>query len=435
MIERRFARKALFAMPLLLLVALLKIVLVWALPQIGDVPPDALTYQLHGQAIAMHWQVLPVSARDYQLWGLLGRDEAAVWLPEAGRSYWDIQGTSDWLYSAYLALWVLMVEEWAYWGVLSNALFCAGLPLAAFGVARTCGFSPAVALTAGLLTALDLAIAVNAAWSLKDSLAAWVGVMSVWIGAKAMSSGQYRWFGYQIVLIGLSAGIRYVFAVASLSVMLIMSVCLALRGHRRQAVVSFLAIAITPFVAIMVMMLPIAPEVNNFFSLFLSPIIGNMNTYADFTAQTASVTIRDDLDVSVVGWFDRLQLNPLLALTQAIARSLLAPYPWALLKDGATGQNAYELYAFASAQFMLCIPALFAGLWIAVRRHLVQPEVLYVLGILATVCLAYIVFYGEWSTRQRVFLLPVVYVFVALGWVHIIVLVRALIAGFGQGKV
>jgi len=433
MIEKRFTRKALFALPVLLLVAVLKVVLVWTLPQIGDVPPDAMTYQLHAFAIGLHWQGLPVSARDYQLLGLLQRGEA-VWLPESAMSFWDVQGTSGWIYSAYLALWAMTVENWVYWGVLSNAFFCAGLPLAAFGLARTCGFPPRVALIAGGLTALDMAIAINGAWSLKDSLAAWVSVMSVWAGAQAVLSGRYRWIGFQIVLIGLSAGIRYVFALASVAITIVVSLFLALRGRCRQAAVNLLAVAIMPLVAIMVMMLPSVPMPHRVLAGFLSPMTGNLATYSDVALLGAQATMTGELDGSVVSWFNRLQADLFLALIQAIVRSLLAPYPWVLMKDGVTGQNAYELYAFASAQFMLCLPALFVGLWIAIRRHLVQPGVLYVLGVLATVCLVYIAFYGEWSTRQRVFLLPVVYVFIALGAVHIVEFVRTLIAGYVQGK-
>jgi hypothetical protein len=59
---------------------------------------------------------------------------------------------------------------------------------------------------------------------------------------------------------------------------------------------------------------------------------------------------------------------------------------------------------------------------VALARERVMTAVL--LFYLALVAVAYITFFGEWSTRQRIFMIPLFFAFAAIGWEKIWNLLR-----------
>lgn len=101
------------------------------------------------------------------------------------------------------------------------------------------------------------------------------------------------------------------------------------------------------------------------------------------------------------------------ATVRSIARTLLAPYPWVAITQGLKGDSHLELYVLATAFWVFALPGTLLGLVIMVKRDVKALMLLTLLGLITA---AYIVFFGEWSTRQRVFMMPLLYCFSAIGW-------------------
>jgi hypothetical protein len=123
------------------------------------------------------------------------------------------------------------------------------------------------------------------------------------------------------------------------------------------------------------------------------------------------------VDAAVVDWYARLSESPLRALATAASRTLFAPYPWVAISDG-LHRNGIELYYLGVVLWIICLPGVFWAIGGAFRNP--NFSAVFVGSVLAACLLAYIVFLGEWSTRQRVFALPVFFALAAIGWADLV---------------
>ena len=81
-------------------------------------------------------------------------------------------------------------------------------------------------------------------------------------------------------------------------------------------------------------------------------------------------------DESVFEWRNDLRENPGWAIARAIARSLMVPYPQGAFTHGLSVDNYIELYLPCTALRILCLPAIFVGMVVALARERVMTTVL-----------------------------------------------------------
>lgn len=118
-------------------------------------------------------------------------------------------------------------------------------------------------------------------------------------------------------------------------------------------------------------------------------------------------------DETTAKWIQRFRENPVLALIKTVARTLFAPYPWVAIYPGLTYTSFSELYYPGNLLWMVFMPAFFIGL---VRIGWTKtPSRLFLAAWLFFIVLIYVIFQGEFSTRQRVFLMPLLWIIVAIG--------------------
>ncbi len=127
-------------------------------------------------------------------------------------------------------------------------------------------------------------------------------------------------------------------------------------------------------------------------------------------AEKGDVTA-DDMTLK---WKDSLRDNSLYAAIRSVAHTLFAPYPWVAIHPGLTGRSASELYYPGVLLWMFCLPGITAAIALGVRSR--DPEFWLVVLFLLSQLAAYTIWQGEWSTRQRVFVLPAFFALAAIGW-------------------
>jgi hypothetical protein len=394
-----------------LVTACVKIWLVQLAPQWLDIPPDSQTYVLHAEALAAHWRGLPVDATLHRLAGLLnmyGTDRPNVWVPESQLSYASVLGTNEWVYAAWLAIWNVLTPDWKIWAVYGNAALAAFFPAAAYGIAQSLGGRRYVAWLAASLTLLDPSAAVNSAWMLKDTAAGWLLLATVWAVLRLMNKSNYR---FLLIFVGAAAIlllVRYAAGVAVLVACGFVLVPLMTNEKCRQARFVFFGICGVLSIFYIINQFPIvgrgwvAPQ------SIIAPMVGAKSTFS-----TESIG-QSGFDVTVVDWRRRFSDDPALAVVKSFARTLFAPYPWVVFTQEMNGANGIELYYPGVVFWILCLPGIFWGLFILGReKNLEGAFTVVILGVLLA---GYVLFMGEWSTRQRVFVLPVFFVFAAIGF-------------------
>lgn len=201
-------RTVLLLVMLGLVVAASKIWVVQQMPQWHDIKPDAITYDLNAQAFAEHWSGNAASGESHNLRGLLALYAAGVhgpeWVPGDKLTYASVTGSHEWLFTGYIALWYWLGEATQASVILSNALWAAFFPAAAFGIAHSLGASRRVSLAAAGLALLDPSAGVNASWLLKDTLAGFLAMAALWaMLAYVRDGGKARLF---IAVLALGGG-------------------------------------------------------------------------------------------------------------------------------------------------------------------------------------------------------------------------------------
>lgn len=397
--------------------ACIKIWLVQQSPQWHDIPPDATNYMLHAQAFAEHWKSLAVDAQAHRLQGLLAinrTNQHVLWNAGSEYAYSSVLGTHEWLYAAYLAVWQLITPQWDAWAIYSNAALAAFFPAAAFGIARCLGASPGTARLAAVLALLDPSAAVNGAWLLKDTAASWLALAALWAGGELIKQPRWRMVAILSIAGALLGGVRFAAFVAILCA----SACVLpplLAGKKTRHRLAALQLSIAAGIALLcfsvLYFMPISmARMQNPVTALTTPLVGQDQTLAAQRGHAAA-------DETVVNWREYLKENPLLGMSRSVARTLFAPYPWVAFTHGLDYKTGVELYYPGAAFWALCLPGIFWAFMLHIRRP--TPEFLFCAAVLCALLFAYVVFMGEWSTRQRVFMLPVFFAFAAMGWTNL----------------
>jgi hypothetical protein len=397
-----------------LLAACLKIWLVQLAPQWLDTPPDSQTYMLHAEALAAHWSGLPVEAVLHRLAGLLilcGADQANVWLPDSRLSYASVLGTNEWIYAVWLAAWKSLTPDWKIWAVYGNAALAAFFPVAAYGIALSLGGGKRVAWFAAGLTLLDPSAAVNSAWMLKDTLAGWLLLATIWAALELIRHPKFRFLSIFVSAAAILLSVRYAAGVVVLIACGCVLIPLVVESKRRQACFVLAGMCGVLSVFYISNQLPFAGREWAAPQSILAPMVGAKSTFqADSSDKGGS-------DSTVLDWQNRFSESPVSAVVKSISRTLFAPYPWVVLTEGVNSANGIELYYPGVVFWILCLPGVFWGFLILGREN--AWGFAFIVLILGGLLAGYVLFMGEWSTRQRVFVLPVFFVFAAIGFVDI----------------
>lgn len=407
----RADRKTVVAWCLLgLLVSCFKVWLVLQTPQWLDVSPDSRQYQLHAQALALHWQGEPVDAVSHKLHGFLaswasGQDR--VWEPQMDLAYTSVLGTHEWLYAATLGGWRLLTDDWFFWATYSNAALAALFPAASYGMARCLGASNRVASAAALITLFDPSASVNASWLLKDTLAGFFAVTAAWGVLRTLRAPDES---APLILFTAAAGlasVRFAGYAALIFGITIVSASLLGRAHRQALM--HLSVCVLGSIVLFGALYS-SPKPMTFQSLLAATIL-------PMRAQEATLNATEgdrEEDAAVADWQARWKENPARATIISAAHTLFAPYPWVAVTHGLSGVNSIELYYPGVILWILCLPGILWGIPLSLRHA--PREGLFLACMLCALLGAYTLFLGEWSTRQRVFMLPVFYCYAAMGW-------------------
>lgn len=391
--------------------AVLKSLLVQMAPQWADLPPDSMTFVAHAEALRAHWlgmAVDPISGRlngyqaGYQL--LYG----AHWLPDAPISYTGALGTQEWIYSAFLAGCQFAGEGWEYWAMLANAVLAGSFPAATFLLVRHLGGGVKVGHIGALLVVMEPSTAVNSAWFIKDTMAGFIATIVAVLICCLCSKRSWSLAIALGAVLALLAGIRFV-AYASFVVVL-MAWSLQLLSRRKFHLAAALggASALSILIWGLIYFTPVIPKADQVLIGLRSPI------QAQVTTLRAENERERGADKSVIEWKSYSLDKPGRAILRAVARTLMAPYPWVVFTQGLTKTNAIELYLPGTAIWIVCLPAIFLGMRTSARQAGSVGRALLI--FLAVIACAYIAYFGEWSTRQRVFMIPLFFAFAAIGF-------------------
>lgn len=388
-------------------IACFKVWLVQLTPQWHDVSSDSITYQLHAQALALHWQGQPVDSTFYRLVGFLNSDLGPYWGPQMAISYAGVLGSHEWIYSAYLACWRLASEEWLTWAMYSNAALAAIFPAASYGIARSLDASRRVASFAAIITLIDPLSAVNASWLLKDTLAAFLAVCAAWAAVRLLRAPSTSTAIVMIIATAFFGSVRFAGFVAILiSTAIVLPTLYATPQRRSLAYLSSAAIgAVLLFCALYTF--PKFTTVQNFSQAITLPLKGQQQTFARSSEDIAA-------DNAVLEWKEQWKSNPIKSIVRSAARTLFAPYPWVAITTGLSFKNGIELYFPGMLIWIACLPGLAWGIALCIRVP--NRQSLFLTSMLFAILVAYTIFFGEWSTRQRVFMLPIFFSIAAIGW-------------------
>jgi 4-amino-4-deoxy-L-arabinose transferase-like glycosyltransferase len=387
-----------------------KIWLIQQAPQWQDMNPDLITYDLNGQAFALHWRGEPVDADAFNLRGVKTFHKAGlhgpIWEPDDWLSYQWVIGSGDWLYTAYVGLWYFVGAD-QRWVIGSNAIWAAIFPAAAFGIALAIGATRKAALAAGVLALLDPSAGVNASWLLKDTLVGFIAMASLWAVSclierkKDVSLVLFSALG--LALLGIS---RYV---AFLAVFI---ATLAYVGHEmlKRHPLPWRIVTALVLAWACLDILSYLPHVPQTVTAPLTAIGSGLGTLQAMRGD-------ENADGTTLRWKESLAQNPALAVVKSVAHTLFAPYPWVAISPGLTWWSGNELYYPGVVLWMICLPGIGTALWIGVQQG--RPTFWIVAIFLACLLAAYTVFQGEWSTRQRVFALPAFFALAGIGWAEL----------------
>lgn len=406
------------------LAACLKVWLIQQTPQWLDVSPDSRLYQLHAQALALHWQGEPVDALSYKLHGFLASwasGRGLAWDPDMTIAYSGVLGTHEWLYAALLGGWQLITDDWIVWATYSNAALAAMFPAAAYGIARCLGASPKVASVAAVLALVDPSSGVNASWLLKDTLAGFLAVTAIWGVLRTLQAPDES---APLVLLTAAAGLACVrFAGFAALLLAVVVISMTLFGRIWRQSLKHLGICVLASL-VLFSVLYSSPQPLTLRSLVIAtalPLEAQEATLNADEGQRAS-------DSTVMDWQTRWREDPLMAIVTSVARTLFAPYPWVALTHGLSGTNSIELYYPGLVLWIACLPGILWGIPTSLRRA--PREGLFLACMLLALLGAYTLFLGEWSTRQRVFMLPVFFGYAAVGWHDLYRRSKALVAAY-----
>lgn len=432
----RDARRTVLVLVLLGLIAsALKIWIFQNTPQWHEPVPDSITYDLNAKALAAHWNGESVEGLQHNLRGLLVLNEAGLhsseWSPNDQLSYASITGSHEWLYAAYIAVWYFFCNATQEAVVATNALWAAFLPAAAFGIALNLGANRHTAVFAGGLALIDPSTGVNASWLLKDTIAAFLLMATLWsLTSYILHKGVNRLL---IASIALSAigGIRFGAFIGITIATSIICACLLSKNYRQQPI---MIAGVLLFSWIVQGINSQAPGFTNILqsnSIIAKPHENNKHTRnaIKLIAEAPLKTFQGGTDVlmakqgesaadeSVTSWKNHFFKHPIHATFRSLARTFFAPYPWVAINPGLNWKSSSELYYPGVLLWIICLPGIVTFTLAGLRKS--DPIFWLLFLFLASQFAAYTIWLGEWSTRQRVFALSAFFPIAVLGWLQL----------------
>lgn len=415
MLARSDTRRTVLALVLLGLIA--SGIKIWAFqhaPQWHDTNPDSITYDLNAKAFKAHWEGRPVDGATHNLRGLLAFYTAGVhgpeWGPNDQLSYASIIGSQEWLYTAYVATWYFFSDATRRVVIASNALWAAFLPAAAFGIALSLGATKRLALAAGGLALIDPSAGANASWMLKDTLASFLAMTTLWALLAYVTEKKTSRLAPAALALFALGGVRF----GSFLGFVIAAgiICIWLISRKRH----MHALAIAGVLSFAWLLQGIHSYAPNFASSSgklinsstpLQTINGGVGVLSASKGEASA-------DESVLDWKNHLSTQPLHAIARSLSRTLFAPYPWVAIDPGLNWTSFSELYYPGTLLWIICLPGILTTALFAIRKN--DPGLWLLLLFLASQFAAYSIWLGEWSTRQRVFALPAFFAMAVLGW-------------------
>lgn len=393
--------------------AWIKLEILRSAPQWHDTPLDAIGHALHGEALHLHFNGELVDPRVYALKGYLAGwidSYGSMWEPTAQLSFASVFGSSEWIYAFTVGMWASTGSDWLNWALMANTAMAGVAVGSSYALAKSLGFSTSTANLAAALMAIDLAFVVNAAWTLKDPLASVLTLVALLLACKIFKEPHLQ----TGLLLGLTLGclgaVRYVGMIALLGAIV---AALFSCTTRKQPVARLVpSIGTAVFVGCLtwasVYCAPLAPEFSCIKSSLINPISAQHATLGASSGETGH-------DPTVDQWREDFRADPLKFGLRAIARTLFAPYPWTVINNGLTWDNHIELYLPGMIIWAVIVPFAVIGGAVFLQLSFRKPEVTLVLVFTALIATAYLMFFGEWSTRQRIYMQPVLMIFAAAG--------------------
>jgi 4-amino-4-deoxy-L-arabinose transferase-like glycosyltransferase len=403
-------RKTMWLAGLGLVFALGKIWLFQQAPQWQDINPDSIVYELNARAFALHWQGETILAEDYKLRGFLGNhsrgDAEAEWKQEDVFTWASVIGSTDCIYTIYVALWYWLTEASQGVVIFSNAIWAAFFPAAAFCIALLLGGSRKVAFFAAILALIDPSAGVNASWLLKDTLIGFLAMSSLCGMLRIIREGNWLLVPYFCVLCALLSVGRYsVFFGLLCASVLLMAYMVYRRQIKSMRILAFSMLIAWCLSGVLINM-PQALRLD-VLSHASRSFFGAVDVFQRGEGDR-------NADETTVRWKEDFANDPVVAVVKSVAHTLFAPYPWVALSPGLNWHSFSELYYPGVVLWIICLPGIFRALLHGVRK---RDFVFWLLLLfLASQLAAYTIWFGEWSTRQRVFALPAFFALAAIGW-------------------
>jgi hypothetical protein len=395
---------------------------IWAFqqaPQWQDVIPDSVTYDLNARAFVLHGQGIDVEVEKYNLRGLIERARISnkpFWSAEESLPYASVYGSAAWFYVAYLHFWYWAVGPNPYWAIYSNAALASFFPAATFGIATILGASKRIAGIAALITLIDPTTGVNASWMLKDTLVGFLTLSSVWSALNCIDKlrlSSLIIFIVSLTLLSASRIIAYIGILAAIG-------CLCVYWIQQKEFKLWLSFLLS-VILVVVLSASLYLYPKSIFEyrkgILYALRIHNTQLFSGSKDTFVAKPGDSSADEAVLKWKTSVRENPLLAIGKSTAHTLFAPFPWVALHLGHNWRSFSELYYPGVILWIFCLPGIFFQIIQEVRKP--RPVGLFVLIFWSAILIAYTIFYGEWSTRQRGFVLPVLFSMSAMGWYSI----------------
>jgi 4-amino-4-deoxy-L-arabinose transferase-like glycosyltransferase len=418
-----------------------------------------------------HWQGWEVDAKEYALPHLAS--ENRDWLPTDSESYEYVFGSRHYLYQIYVGTiyWLTGPDQLTV--ILSNAVPLAATAPAVYCASNLLFENNTLAALAASLTLVDPSFSAAGAFVMRDALVVFLVAITLW-ATVLVSQGRVSHYRSIITLVAALLGlivlrqhVALAFGLAAVLVMffayergrttrLLLVLALTFLGSiilyssfslqsvftgvaflvvavlvvffvrnrgRTKRLLLVLALSFLVFsVIVAALYAPVlyrqgAEEIRNVAQAAGSVLSANQLAVQGavetlLTSSNESSESQDDQ--AVHSWIQTLREDPLLAITKTVAHTLFAPYPWVpFLEGGLHYQNSVELYYPAVVLWIIGLPFLIVALWRLPLRE--SPELLLIMLWLLLIVLEYIVVYGEFSTRQRVFMMPLLWILIAFG--------------------
>lgn len=407
------------------------IFVVRTLPQAALAPSD--NHERLASAIVEHWKGETVRRDEFPLPWLIkwNRD----WTPDDNVPLGYVLGTWNYFYSIYLATIFYFGGYHDNNVYLSQAVVLAGMPPIVYQLSNLLFNRRSVSLVAVVLAFLDTNFPVMGAVLFKEALLCFLAPFIAYLALLSVKSDSPMHVRALLALVSTTMSIlRYQVTVTLWFAMVVVSSWPAV--YRSVKPKSVWANLVAWYIVSSILLVP--PWTwgdHNGFSIGLKEVITTnfLPLEGGLVQMVLSSNVKDEglsasikeiprykgtyADPSTSEWLQLLKERPLFALVRSIVRTVFAPYPWVAIRDGMPGKSFYELFYPGVPLWCLGLPFLLYGVW-RLRQGRATSEVLILTIWVSTSIVGYLVYYGEFSSRQRVHLMPVLWIFIAFGIVE-----------------